>query len=115
MISTNFTLLNDSLKTFILSVAVGEETVIDKLLATANKHLDVLDSLQVDTPNVKFYFETSVQIINNAYTALRYINSHSADLFSNDSMNPLDTDLEAIEERFTLVLNRIRKEVPNVR
>lgn len=115
MIFTNFTNLNESLMTFILSVSVGPEAVIDSLLATANRHLECLESLQIDTPNVKIHFECSVRIITNVYSALRYINHNSADVLSDEPMNPLDDEIESIEKRFTLVLDRIKKEVPNVR
>lgn len=114
MISTNFNELNESLKIFILSVAVGPEVVIEKLLATVNRHLDQLELLQIDTPNVKLHFDCSVQIIINAYTSLSYINQHSADLLSDHPQNPLDVEIEAIENRFNLALDRIKKEVPNV-
>lgn len=115
MISINFTELNDSIKTFILSVAVGSEIVIDKLIETANAHLDQLESIEIDTPNAQLHFECSVRILTNAYTALSYINLHAADLFSSKSICPLDSDLEAISNRFTAALDRIKKEVPNVR
>lgn len=115
MISTNFTELNDSMKTFILSVAVGPDVVIEKLLATVNRHLNQLELIQIDTPNAKLYFECSVRIIANAHTSLCYINHHSADVLSDDPQNPLDVEIEAIEKRFNLALNRIKKEVPNVR
>lgn len=109
MISTNFIELNDDLKTFILSVAVGSEEVIDKLLDTVNRHLCVLESLQLDSPNLKLHFETSVHIINQAYTSLLYINHHSADLFRENPLEPVVTQLEAIENRFGLVLKKFKE------
>lgn len=115
MISVDFTELNDSLKTFILSVAIGSEEVIDKLKETAKRHLDQLEFIGKDTPNGKLHFDCSVQILANVYTALSYINHHSADLFREKSLTPLDSEIEAISNRFTLILDRIKKEVPNVR
>lgn len=109
MISTNFTELNESLKTFILSVAVGSEVVIDKLLATANRHLEQLESINKDTPNAKLHVDCSVQILTESYTSLTYINNHSADLFSDNSINPLDSDLAVISERFAKALARLQK------
>lgn len=112
MISVDFTELNESLKTFILSVAIGSEKVIDSLLQTANRHLEQLERLDIGTPNFKLYFECSVSVLTQSYTVLAYINYHSADLFGDEhfsSLNPLDSDLRAIEKRFTDVLARFKK------
>lgn len=114
-IHTDFTNLNESLKTFIISVAIGSEEVIDKLIDTANSHLDVLDSLTEETPNGKIHFDCSVRIVNQAYTTLRYINFHSANLLSDDPVSPLDDKLQAIEVRFSLILDRVRKNLSYVR
>ena len=111
MISINFTQLDDSIKTFILSVAVGSDVIIDKLLQTVDRHLTLLESLKKDTPNVRLYFDCSFQIVNNAYIALRYINHNSADLFNDDPICPLESKLRSIEERFTSVLDRVGKEI----
>ena len=115
MISVDFSELNESLKTFILSVSVGSEVVIDSLIETANRHIDQLNKLQVDTMNVKLHFDCSVSIINQAYNSLCYINLHAADLMSDVSLCPLDSQIESIANRFSAALVRIRREVPNVR
>lgn len=109
MISVNFTELNDSLKTFILSVAIGAEGVIDNLLNTAERHLKQLEVIDKDTPNAQLHFECSVRILTDTYTALSYINYHSADIFSEKTTCPLDSDLRSIEKRFTSVLANCKK------
>lgn len=111
MISVDFTQLNESLKTFILSVSVGSEVVIDSLINTANRHIAQLEVLQDDTMNVKLHFECSVSIINQAYNSLCYINLHAADFMSDSPLCPLDSEIESIGNRFSLALERIKKEV----
>lgn len=114
MITTDFTQLNESLKTFILSVSLGSQAVIDSLVDTANRHLCELDRLNVDTLNVKLQFDCSISIINQAYSALCYINLHSADLMSDEPQCPLDSVIESIGNRFSAVLARTKAEVPTV-
>ena len=62
MITTDFTQLNESLKTFILSVSFGSQAVIDSLVDTANRHLEELNRLNIATLNVKLHFQCSVSI-----------------------------------------------------
>lgn len=112
MISVDFSELNESLKTFILSVSVGSEAVIDSLIETANRHIEQLNALQVDTINAKLHFDCSVSIINQAYNSLCYINLHAADLMSDRPLCPLDSHIESIANRFSMALERIKKEVP---
>ena len=113
MIHVNFNEMNESLKTFILSVSLGSEAVIDSLLKTADSHLNVLERINEKTPNAKLHFDCSVRIITQAFTSLVYINHHSADLFSDESIHPLANELSSVDERFNSVLDRIRKEFPN--
>lgn len=114
MITTDFTQLNESLKTFILSVSLGSQAVIDALIDTANRHLNELDRLTIETLNAKLHFECSVSIINQVYSSLCYINLHSADLMSDEPQCPLDSVIESIGNRFSAVLARIKSEVPTV-
>lgn len=114
MITTDFTQLNESLKTFILSVSFGSQAVIDSLVDTANRHLEELNRLNIATLNVKLHFQCSVSIINQVYSSLYYINLHSADIMSDEPQRPLDSVIDSIGNRFSAALARIKSEVPTV-